>query len=83
VAAVKPAIRFSLTATLTLALLAAFDPPVDVFLVLALVAFLALRELAGRGLDAGQRTRVDYMIGVGFIAFLVIVVRRVVEILSA
>jgi hypothetical protein len=78
----RPAVRFGLAASLVLFGLAAFEPSLDVLLVLALVALLVLRELAGRGLDARERIRVDYLIGLGFLAFVVIVVQRVVQILA-
>ena len=76
-------VRFGLFAALGIFLLAAFNPPVDVLIVLSLILLLALRELAGRQLLAGHKVRVDFLIGLGALAFLVIVVKRVADILRA
>lgn len=77
----RPAVRFALAYSLALLALSAFSPSVEVFLVLALLVLLAGRELAGRLLDARSRDRIDLLVGLGVLAFLAIIVRRVAEIL--
>ena len=78
----RPALRFGLTAALVLLALSAFGPTLEVYVVLALLALLVLRELAGRALDERERARVDLLVALGFLAFLAVVVRRVVDILQ-
>jgi len=77
----RPAVRFAVAYALALLALSAFSPTGEVFLVLALLVLLAGRELAGRLLDARSRDRIDLLVGLGVLAFLAIVVRRVAEIL--
>jgi hypothetical protein len=50
--------------------------------VLYLLLLLVLRELVGRDLSQRERARVDLLVGAGVVAFAVVVVRRVAEILS-
>lgn len=78
----RPAVRFAVVYALALFGLSAFTPTVEVFLVLALLVLLAGRELAGRLLDARSRDRIDLLVGLGVLAFLAIVVRRVADILK-
>ena len=75
-------VRFAAGYALAVLAIAAFNPSLEVFVVLALLALLAARELAGRLLDARARERVDLLVGLGILAFVAIVVRRLVEILS-
>lgn len=53
----------------------------DLHVILWLIGLLVLRELAGRGLDDVRRARVDGTILAGLLAFSVVVVLRVREIL--
>jgi len=82
-ASLAPDRRFALAAALAFLTLGVLASSLEALVVLCLLAVLVLRETVGRALDLAARARVDLLAGVGFVAFAVIVVRRVVAILSS
>jgi len=78
----RPAVRLAAAYALVCLGLAAVAPSVEVFLVLALLALLGARELAGRLLDARSRERIDALLGLGALVFVAIVLRRIATILG-
>lgn len=60
-----------------------FSSGLEVLVVLWLIGLLVARELAGHALVSATRARVDVGIGVGLVAFGVVVAVRVAEILGA